>query len=381
MTDNITYRKEAENQNLNSNKKQFLSILPTGSGYIFSFYFFLLALIVSMLFVIKLPVKIEGQGFFVSGYKQIPISFDKENYLIKKILVKKDEKLKFNQDMIIVSSANMPGNDIVIKKLKEDIHHQETIISKKINRISKINNSYEKIIAQDEIIFKEISIQLDNARTYESDEKTYYEKGLSTKKLWTLRKEATQSIKIKLEKSKQSHLKTIQDFEQKIESIENEINSLEHTLQEHNNRLDKYADTAIRSPCECIVGEIFTHENNLTQSNKVMSTLLLNKPGRIAHVYIPSDQYKPILDNSLVLIKPRAYPALKYGSISGSIISVSESTFSGKHYPELFESTANYFKVDVEVTNLPKSVTLQSGMSFNSEIVIQHLSLFQFIFE
>lgn len=381
MTVQIEYREEAEAENLNNNKKEFLSILPPRSGYVFSFFMLFLIFLTLTLFLVKLPIKIQGTGFFVSGYKQIPVSFNKSNYLIKKVLVNKGQKLTFEQPMFVVSSAHIPGNDIIIKKLQENITHQQVLKKKKLHR-QVINNAlHQDIIDQHDIVMTEISLQLNNAKIYEEEELLYFKKGLSAKKEWVAKKESTQSIKITLENHRMQKLTVIQDFDNATALIDNEIELLAHAIEEDQTILRGYSDITVKSPCECIIGEMFTYENNLTEPGKVMSTLLINNPGKIAHVYIPSDQYKPITKGSLVLIKSSAYPALKYGSISGIVTSVSESTFSGKHYPELFEPTANYFKVDVNITKLPETVILQSGMEFKSEIVIQHLSLFEFIFE
>lgn len=381
MPDNISYRHEAESENLNSNKKEFLSILPVGSGYVFLFFFSFLALLFSSLFYISIPVKIQGKGFFVSGYQQSPVTFNEDNYLISDIFVSKSQALHLNQDIMMLSSHHKPGYSQKIASLNHEINQIRNLIDSKSKIKSDITSRHENVIEQHEKVVLTISKQLWSMKKTEAEEKNYFEKGLSTKKQWQEKKEMTQSVRIKLEETKQYKIEIEQEYNRELNSIDREIDSLKTLLNERNRELSAFDNITIKSPCDCEVGEIFVKENNLTEKDKVLLTLLKNNPGREANVYIASHQYRPIEIGSRVLIKPDAYPTLKYGSIHGKVTSISESTFSGKHYPELFKETDNYFKITVDIEHIPEQVKLQTGMEFKSEIILEHLTLFNFIFE
>lgn len=381
MSEPISYRNEAESENFDSNRKEFLSILPVGSGYIFIFFVLFLSLLASSLFFINMPVKIQGHGFFVSGHQQSPITFEEDNFLINEIFVNKNEPVYFNQQIMRMSSRHKPGNERDIKNLNQEISRIDELISTKYMRKADLSARHDEIINQHEKVILTISKQLWDMKKYEADEKAHFEKGLSNKKEWQLKKENTQHMRIRLEESKQMRIQIEQDYNESVIQIEREIDELHALLSQRKRELDRYNDIIIRSPCDCEVGEIFIKQNDLTEKNKVLMTLLSEKPGKEANIYIPSHQFKPIEIGSRVLIKPDAYPTLKYGSIYGHVTAVSESTVSGKHYPDKFKPTDNFFKISVEISHLPDMVHLQSGMEFKGEIILEHLTLFNFIFE
>jgi multidrug resistance efflux pump len=381
MPSDMKYRDEVKNELMNVDKKKFLSILPTGSRYITIFFMSLVVFFCVLLLTVKVPLKMKGTGTFVSGYSEIPVFFDSSNFLVKEVYVSSGEKVIAGQPIYLLSLSHQPGNVKKIEKLKHDIDHQKINYDKKNNEIKNVSVLNEKIIEQQEIIYKSVLFQLNNAKSDEAEGYSHFKKGFSNKQFWVDKKERVNQLQTKVYEFDASKLAMIKNHSSELISMNDQMASIEHSIDEHESKLIDLQDIVIKSPCDCVIDNTFLQKEQLTESGRVIATLLKNNKGKMATVYISSKVFKPIGSESKVVIKPNAYPTLKYGAILGKVNSISKSTVSGKHYPELFDSLSHYFKINVEITHLPDSIKLESGMKFESEIITGHLSLLEFIFE
>ena len=381
MSEELSFRQEAESEQFDSNKKPFLSILPPGSAWVFLFFVFVIGSILVALFTVKVPVKLHGEGIIVSGIESIPVKFDKTNYKVSKLFVKPGDAVSRGKPLFAISQSDLAESMRQIESLNIQMALNEKQQKEIVSKQHKGTELHIASLKQQDSLISSIQQHLSKAQSFEKEAEKHHKAGLSAKWEWQDKQDAVASLLSQLEQAKADKLTFIRQEAEKSATYSSELTDLELRHAQIKQKISAFDDITFTSPCDCTVSQIFVHTDTLSDPGKVALTLSRESENYTAEIFIPSETYRPVEKGSQVLIKPAAYPSLKYGTIIGSIINSYPATVSGLEYPQLFDVHRHYFRLGTSIDTVPASVLLQSGMRFDAHIVVRYQTLVQFIFE
>jgi multidrug efflux pump subunit AcrA (membrane-fusion protein) len=375
MTDNNqpNFRAEAERHNMNENTKQFVSILPPSFSSKIVTISSIVVIIIAALIIVKIPVKINADGqISVQERADIPLYFDKKNYIVEKIH-------KTSNDYVAIG-------DPLISFRALDADFQQGIID---NINNKITLQDRELWGQKKLYHKEL---LQHVQTIKNLNEQYV---ISTDKL----EKTTELLNIKVIARKngliskdellfiqEKHLDSQAQYHQaqaKIKSAEKTVESLQASYELDVTRnqqtkntiaieLQKQKNTQqfdLVSPCNCYVEHIAIVENTIPFIDQPLLYLNNNRyPELKANIHIPVERYQP-LDHATVHIEVLNYPKIKYGTLNAKVIHVAQT-------PTIVNGTLGYSaQLQLDGHDFP----LANGMPVKAEIKTDELRLYQLL--
>lgn len=381
MTDTINFRSEAESEQYDNTNKPFLSILPPGSGKVFCFYVFLLLTITASLFLVKLPGKVLGTGIITSGNQSVSLSLNYDNYQVSDILIEDGQDVIKNQPLLILSQKYVPE----YKKSRAHIIEQLALIDEQMEDVhlfSRVKqSSLKSSLEQQHILTKSISDHLDESIEIEQEALLHFKDGLSSKMDWQDEQGQVSQLRTSLEESRMAIITLRNNIDEFDFTQKEKLQSLAEKKISLLSELESIQDITINSPCDCTVNQILVSKQQPVENGQTGVLLTKLDEGDTADVFIPSKSYSPVKEGTTVLIKPEAFPSMKYGIIKGKIIKAYSAPISGKEYPKLFEDKEHYFRLTVQIEDIPENILLQTGMLFDAEVIVRYQTLIQFLTE
>ena len=143
---------------------------------------------------------------------------------------------------------------------------------------------------------------------------------------------------------------------------------------------------AVKAPVSGQVAALQVAEGERTDPTRPMMTILPQDARLLAEVYVPSRAIAFVEPGQLVRLQYDALPYQKFGAAKGTILSVSQTSFSPEQLRASMQIKEPVYRVTVglEKQNMPafgRAVSLQTGMELSADIVLERRKLFEWLLE
>ena len=384
MSEKVNFRGSVTEEVFNSNKKSFLSILPVGSQMNFIFFFFFSVFLITVFIFVEVPIKVNVTGVIKDENKDYHMHFDKEGYIIKKILYKKGELLK-KGDIIfsLEKSYNQSSQNkinINIKHINEVDNYLEHLRKSYKNKVNVLKEIHKKQIKITEILKKEVIVKVKlkeqalknrSRKLITLDDLNNAIFNVENKKRELAESEQAETILLKElmdvnEENKKSFTSAVTE---KMEISERIVN--EEKEQELIN---------ISSPCDCTIERINIVKGESVRNGQLIVTFKNHFDEKFSTVlYASTSNFGDInSERSVINIKVDSYPFLKYGTIKGDINYISRSPISDLDIKSNIKS-GDYYIIEANIKNVPKNIRLRDGMTVKAHIITKTMPLYKFL--
>lgn len=379
----LSFRQESIDNVFSNDTKPFeISSPPKLTTYTISVIAFLV-FFVAALYYIKLPVHVKAMGEIFAGkdYHQITISDDNMN--VHEILAYEGDSVTQGQILMKLKNRDESRTKNDIKDLNiqiESLEYKQVISNKNYQQSLNIT---ETLLAQQiriiELTTKSFKIEsvilsrfIDNQKAglIPAREKDAHKRLVSNIENSLIREQvALTNIQMNILNLTELYTNNKDDNEKQLKRLRVSKQSLENGLQ-------------VLSPCECTVDNILTKKNTPVSPGQSLLTLSTARDSSEVVLYVPANQYRELKRNSVILLNVEAYPSQKFGATKAKIQSVSSLPIPGSMLKKKsqFLTTDGYFIVKAVVSESPANVKLITGMTINSDIVIDEKSLFSTVF-
>lgn len=382
--DEITYREDVIKSVFSQGEKPFnVQSPPNLTIYTMTFVAFLGAL-VAFLFIIKMPVHVQAVGEIMAGkdYHQIIIS--EEDKIVNDVLVNESEPVEDGRLLFTLVDRDQSSQQRRIENLNEQIESLKT-------QITSADEFQRKRIEQVEKQRKEqldVIKQLEQTRFNEKEILQRYEKSVLDGLVAATLVDQQQRIVTALDAQLIRQASVFTKLEVDALNIKETFRQLENKNNEEIKRLsfesiELKSNQKILSPCDCVVDNIFI-TNGLPivagQSIATLSTHILNST---IVLYIPANEYREIQLGNKIQVNASAYPSNKYGSLKATVQEISASPVPGRlvNKQGLGLDDITYFVVKAVIDDIPPNISLITGMTVNSDIRVDSISLFRLLFD
>jgi len=383
QNEKATFRKEAVENFFTSGNKPFeVQSPPSFTTYTLTALAFL-SFAIAALNLIHLPVHIKATGEVLAGkdYHQITVPDPGMNAV--NIMVSEGENITRGQALIKLMDRdqNKTDNDIAditiqIDTLQSHFSEMDASFASNIANIERQQVHQNRIIKQAQ---KNLLV--------EKDILTRYTQSAQTGSIAMRDVEAQKRIVNGMESTlirEQAALYAINMQQNNIsDAYHHEKEGNTEKLQRHLTKLD-YLQKGITliSPCDCTVDNILTDTNTPVSAGQSVLTLSTSRDTSEVILYIPANQYRTLQEGMLIRLNVEAYPSATHGATTATIKSVSSLPVPSKMLNNTSHNLSQgaYFVVKASIQQSPSEVKLTTGMTINSDIVIDEKSLFSTFF-
>lgn len=380
----VTFRQDSIDNVFSQGRKPFFVKSPSNlSKYTITFLCFLL-FIFALLYFIKLPMHIKAIGEVLAGKDYYQIVINEDNQVVTSIETFEGEQVLQGQVLLQLDSRDKVSTQtevldltLQIQELEDQLNKMESHYRESLLNISQQRDDQNSVVAQLE---SELVLEKKILSRYKKN----VANGLTAATLEDTQNRIVSQTEGYLIKEKAAF--TV------LDSAQLEVNV--NYKRERNTRSVKIARLALKkdqlnkglqvlSPCDCIVDNVFIENGISVVPGQSILTLSQAKDSSSLMLYVPASQYRKIEKGSEIQVNVASYPSNKYGALKATVLKVSASPVPGdmirKKGQGLQDST--YFIVKAVIDNVPKDVTLVTGMAVDSDIVVDETSLFDLMFD
>lgn len=380
----VTFRQDSIDNVFSQGRKPFFVKSPSNlSKYTLTFLCFLLFIFISLYFI-KLPVHINAIGEVLAGKDYYQIVINEDNQLVTSIGVLEGEQVAKGQELLKLESRdkaltrtaildlNIQIQDLNAQLTKLTTHHRDSL-----HNISQQRSDQNNVVAQLE---SELVSEKKILSRYEEN----VANGLIAATLEDTQKRIVSQTEGYLIKEKKVF--TVLDLNQL--EVEDNYKRAKGTNLAKIARLNLQKKQIrdgrqVFSPCDCSVDNLFVENGITIIPGQSILTLSQSRDTSSLLLYVPASQYRKIDEGSSIRVNALSYPSNKYGALKATIVSVSASPIPGGMIGKKGQGLQDitYFIVKATIDNVPKNVTLVTGMAVDSDIVIDEISLFDLMFD
>lgn len=380
----VTFRQESiENVFSQGAKPFFVQSPPKLSQYTFTFVCFLLFGFASLYFI-KLPVHISAIGEVIAGKDYHQIVVNEDDQIVTEVLVIEGEKVRRGQALLQLDSRDEKARQSQL----QDIDLQIDALQSQVLELENYYQQSGQNIAQAREAQMLLVKQLKNELQSETDVLLRYQKnvanGLTSALLVDEQKRNVSQIQGSLIRETAAftsldlrQLEIDDNYKRQKEGDLNKIARLKLDKQRLNNGLQ------IFSPCDCIIDNVFIDLGLPVVAGQSILTLSRTRESSSLMLYVQANQYRAIEKGSQIQVNLASYPSNKYGALKASVMSVSASPVPGAMIRQKGQGLQDttYFVIKALIDKVPNDINLVTGMSVDSDIVIDDMSLFDLLFD
>ncbi|GLR70371.1 HlyD family secretion protein [Agaribacter marinus] len=379
----VSFRQESVDNVFSQGRKPFfVQSPPTLTAYTFAFLV-LLAFVFTSLYFIKLPIHILAVGEVIAGKDYHQIVINEDDQIVANIHVTEGDEVREGQSLLHLESRNKVSLETELRDISLQIQAIEQQLSESRRYyLNTVQNIDLQLVEQDSVI-NQIENALVNEKKVLKRYKQNVAQGLTAATLEDDQKRIVAQIEGNLIKEK-SHITSLElrmlnveeNFKQQQSTGNTQIERLTLSKERLTNGLQ------VLSPCNCIVDNLFTEKGLPIISGQSVLTLSQARDTSSLILYVPAKQYREIKIGNHIQVKVAAYPSNKYGALNATVTSVSNSPVPGNMINKKGQGLGDttYFVVKAEIDNVPRDVTLVTGMAVDSDIVVDRTSLFDLMF-
>lgn len=380
----VTFRQDSVDNVFSQGRKPFFVRSPSNlSKYTITFVWFLLFIFTSLYFI-KLPVHINAVGEILAGKDYYQIVINEDNQLVNSIDILEGERVAMGQELLKLESRdkaytltvlldlNLQIQELNAQLIKLETHHREGL-----QNISQQRSDQNNVVAQLE---SELISQKEILSRYEENVLN----GLIAATLEDTQKRIVSQTEGYLIKEK----KVFTELDLYQIELEAQYIREKDTSSAKISRLNLQKDhisngRQVFSPCDCVVDNLFIENGISIVPGQSILTLSQARDTSSLLLYVPASQYRKIGKGSSIRVNVKSYPSNKYGALKATIVSVSASPVPGGMIGKKGQGLQDvtYFIVKATIDNVPKNVTLVTGMAVDSDIVVDETSLFDLMFD
>ena len=379
----VSFRQESvDNVFSQGGKPFFVQSPPNLSKYTFVLFSFLIFVFASIYFI-KLPVYINAIGEVIAGkdYHQIVVNDDDK--VVSNIMVSEGDALFEGQVLLqldtrdeISKQAKLADIQLQIQALEAHISEVEKFYLQNIQNIALTRDGQLSIVNQ-------LEKQFDSEKITLAKYQKNVANGLTSALLVDTQKRIVSNVESHLIKEKSvftslelQQLNIQNNYKLQKDSDQTQIARLEHERKRLNSGLQ------IMSPCDCMVDNIFIENGIPVTAGQSILTLSQARAKSLLMLYVPANEYREIEKGSQIQVNVASYPSNQYGALKATVVKVSASPVPGNMIGKKGQGLQNttYFIVKAMIDLVPSNVTLVTGMSVDSDIVIDKISLFDLMF-
>lgn len=343
-----------------------------------------LCFIIAVLIWVKLPVHVRAVGEIIAGKDYHQIVIDDVDKIVSKVLVNAGQ---------LVSEG-----DLLFELQHRDTKKQSQLENELATQITSLQLAIEKA----EAFYKESVIELNSQKqqqlsVLEQIRKTHarelevlerYKKsvreGLISATLVDEQNRIVSALELRKFEQQAIYTSLELDLIKEEESFQNLATSHASQIEQLQLQIQRVtAGLELSSPCNCTIDNIFIEQGLPVIAGQSIATLSNLREMTSLVLYIPANQYRTIAVNDQIQVRATAYSSSKYGALIATIDSVSNSPVPGNmtNKPGLGLQEQTYFIVTASITKQPANVSLVTGMTIESDIVVDRNSLFDVIFD
>lgn len=381
--DQVSFRQESVDNVFSTTGKPFIVLSPPRLvSYSLVFLSLMIFVFASTIFI-KLPVKINATGEIIAGKDYHQIIINDDDKVVQEISVEPGEKVDKNQVLLQLATRDKRFLQSTINEKELLIARQQSLLATSQAHIDQRFENLETIKTQQTKLVQQLTIDLNDENKVLERYKASVSKGLISAITVDQQKRVVAQLRSQLLKentvltsinSTKIDLNT--EYQRQTKQYLSDIKQLTLEIQRLQSGLQ------VLSPCDCIVDNILVEsglpivagQSVLTLSNQRSNTSLL--------LYIPASQYREMRANSILRVNVSSYPSSKYGALEAKVVSVSPSPVPGNMLNKKGQGLQNitYFVVTAIISNIPPNISLTTGMSVDSDVVVDNVSLFDLLF-
>ena len=344
----------------------------------------LLLLALGFLFITKLPNHINAIGEVLAGkeYYQVVINDDKK--MVAEAYIHEGESVKQGDVLLRITNRDSVSTqrdildlNIQIEELNKRLSKSTAYYQQRVGNITQQRKEQETLIAQ--LSEKLKTEQAVLARYIQS-----VANGLVSATL----KDTQTRVVAEIESSLLKEKTVFTSLDLHLLEIEDEYKREQHAALVSSERLllereQLTSGMNIQSPCDCVVDNMLIEAGQNIVPGQSILTLSQSRDTSSLVLYVPAKQYRDIPEGDKIQVKLASYPASKYGVLTATITNVSASPVPGNMISKKGQGLddSSYFIVKAIIESVPNEVTLVTGMAINSDIVVDHISLFDLLFD
>jgi multidrug resistance efflux pump len=382
--DSVSYRKESVDNLFSASDKPFKVMSPPRLGiYAILAVMFLLFIFVALYFI-SLPTHIKANGEVLAGKDYYQIRIPDPGFNVSELHVLGGQKVVKGQALLTLRDSDENKINRRLEDMRIQLTRLEASASETQNEFTLNSKNAETKIEYQLVIIARIKNNLMTEEDVLTRTIDNVNSGLVSRKWQDDQKRIVLRVKQELAETRAR----LADLYILKTSLQTEYQKKQKNIQEKISRMFLNIDalktgTLMQSPCDCIVENLLVDVDiPVSQGQSALTLSTANERYEIV-LFIPSSQFRDISVGNRIRVNVESYPTSTYGATTALIDSVSSLPVPNQMLASkgMRLNEGAYFVVKASVVNVPDNVTLITGMTINSDIVIDDKSLLRLIFD